>query len=155
MIAPYWSDIDTRCGGDIYYRQVERDSVRDGGVFDRIREDVSHAGYSFEPTSAVIVTWEGVTPQNVLPCKDQRVSQFFSSIQQCTNLHCDKILCSYNVSPTLSFHRGTLSSLCSQPTDIKLLLYSATSPWNGTPQVQGEGQLLLVRMLVTCQMVSV
>ena len=71
MIAPYWSDVDTRCGGDIYYRQVER--VRDNGVFDRIQDDVSRAGYSLEPTSAVVVTWEGVTSQNAMPCQDQRV----------------------------------------------------------------------------------
>lgn len=75
MIAPYWSDIDTRCGGDIWYRQLLLQP--DDDLSRRITLDVarSGAGANFRPKSAIIVTWEGVTPQNQAPCLDQRVSE--------------------------------------------------------------------------------
>ena len=75
MIAPYWSDVDTRCGGDIWYRQLLLEP--DDDLSRRINFEValSRAEADFRPKSAIIVTWEGVTPQNQLPCQDQRVSQ--------------------------------------------------------------------------------
>lgn len=74
MIAPYWSDIDTRCGGDIWYRQVQLQVEDD--LYYRIYFEVANAGvaHGFEPTLAVIVTWEGVSCQNGVPCLDKRVS---------------------------------------------------------------------------------
>ena len=73
MVAPYWSDIDTRCGGDIWFRQVTLTPSND--LFTRIFIEVSSsgAGADFKPTSAFIVTWEGVMSQNRAPCRDQRV----------------------------------------------------------------------------------
>lgn len=73
MIAPYWSDIDTRCGGDIFYRQVKLEP--NDKLYGRIRDDVGRTGLAsnFEPTSTIIVTWESVTPQNRIPCQDQKV----------------------------------------------------------------------------------
>ena len=75
MVAPYWSDIDTRCGGKVYYWQV--DVTQGSGLFKKIQDDVALArlGALFNPTSAVIVTWKAVTPENTFPCRDKRVSQ--------------------------------------------------------------------------------
>lgn len=74
MIAPYWSDIDTRCGGDVWYRTETLDASKN--LYWRIIIEVANSGavYNFVPTSALIVTWEGVTCQNDVPCTDQRVS---------------------------------------------------------------------------------
>lgn len=79
MVAPYWSDIDTRCGGDIWYRQVQL-QVGDN-LYSRIYDEVANAGVAhvFRPTSAVIVTWEEVTCQNGISCLDTRVSMPLSS----------------------------------------------------------------------------
>ena len=66
MIAPYWSDVDTRCDGEIYYRQEEHSS----GLFKKIQHDVALVGTSFKPKSAVVVTWKGVASR----CGDKRVS---------------------------------------------------------------------------------
>lgn len=75
MIAPYWSDIDTRCGGNVWYRQVQLEPDHD--LSRNIRREVAQSadGHDFTPKSAIIVTWAGVTPQNQVPCQDQRVSQ--------------------------------------------------------------------------------
>lgn len=74
MLAVYWSDVDTRCGGDIWYRQVNLELEDD--LYFRIYVEVDNAGvaHGFKPTSAVIITWEGVMCQNGVPCLDQRVS---------------------------------------------------------------------------------
>ena len=74
MVAPYWSDIDTRCGGDIWYRQVQLQV--DDDLYSTIYDEVDNAGvvYDFKPTSAVIVTWEGVMCQSGASCLDTRVS---------------------------------------------------------------------------------
>ena len=80
MIAPYWSDVDTRCGGDIYYRQVKLEPGSD--LFEKIQRDVSLTGLGadFKPTVAIIVTWEAVMSQNGNPCQDQRVSLYLYSM---------------------------------------------------------------------------
>lgn len=79
MIAPYWSDIDTRCGGDIWYRQVQLESHHD--LSRTIKHEVakSEKNPDFTPKSAIIVTWASVTPQNQEPCTDKRVSQTLTS----------------------------------------------------------------------------
>lgn len=76
MVAPYWSDVDTRCGGDIYYHQDRLDPTN--VLYYIINYEVAYTGQGadFWPTSALIVTWEGVTCTNNVPCNDQRVSQF-------------------------------------------------------------------------------
>ena len=73
MVAPYWSDVDTRCGGDIYYRHMK---VLPGDLYDDIKEDVNRTGLGdeFKASSVFIVTWEGVMCTNDVPCTDQRVS---------------------------------------------------------------------------------
>ena len=77
MIAPYWSDIDTRCGGanpgHIYYRQLSL--IPGSDLSKKIQDDIEY-GDSYEPTSVVIVTWEAVTPSN---CGDKRVKYIASS----------------------------------------------------------------------------
>lgn len=74
MVAPYWSDVDTRCGGDIYYRHIK--VVAGSDLFNEIKEEVrlTGLGNDFEASSVFIVTWEGVTCTNDVPCIDQRVS---------------------------------------------------------------------------------
>ena len=75
MIAVYWSDIDTRCGGDIWYRQVSLKPEDE--LSKNISLDIAKSEKEphFTPKSAIIVTWERVTSQNQYPCNDQRVSQ--------------------------------------------------------------------------------
>lgn len=75
MVAPYWSDVDTRCGGDVYYREM-KPVYANPELYFNITNDVFKSGvaYNFFPESAVIVTWEGVMCQNGIPCHDQRVS---------------------------------------------------------------------------------
>ena len=77
MIAPYWSDIDTRCGGDVWYRTMTLGQGDD--IYLRIIIEVLNSGvvYNFWPTSALIVTWERVACQNNIPCTDQRVSRVY------------------------------------------------------------------------------
>ena len=67
MIAPYWSDIDTRCGGSrdpahVYYRQLRL--IPSSDLDKKIQEEVilftGPDGAAFKPTSVVIVTWEAV-----------------------------------------------------------------------------------------------
>ena len=74
MIAPYWSDVDTRCGGNIYYRQLKVFPGSD--LYKDLQKEVGYTGLEadFKPSSAMIVTWEGVTTTNDVPCTDQRVS---------------------------------------------------------------------------------
>ena len=74
MIAPYWSDVDTRCGGDVYYRQMKLFPGPD--LYNTIQAEVGLTGLGadFKPSSVLIVTWEGVTCTNDVPCTDQRVS---------------------------------------------------------------------------------
>ena len=78
MVAPYWSDVDTRCGGDVWYRIIKLYSS--DNLFKVIQHEVGlhDEGNDFEPTSAVFVTWEGVTCTNNVPCTDQRVSSYHS-----------------------------------------------------------------------------
>ena len=74
MVAPYWSDIDTRCGGDIYYRQ--EDLALGHPLIYIIKHEVNLTGIAsdFEAMSAVIVTWEGVMCTSDIGCTDPRVS---------------------------------------------------------------------------------
>ena len=74
MIAPYWSDVDTRCGGDIYYREVQLESSSDP-IVKYIQEEVALTGVgaNFSPKHAFIVTWEKVKAQTGNPCHDTRV----------------------------------------------------------------------------------
>lgn len=67
MIAPYWSDVDTRCGrprdpARIDYRQLY--VLQGSDLYNEIQRDVSLVagpkGVVFNPTSVVIVTWEAV-----------------------------------------------------------------------------------------------
>lgn len=69
MIAPYWSNVDTRCGGGhIYYRQLNL--IPGSDLSKKIHNDIARSGYDiFLPTSVVIVTWKEVTPS----CGDDRV----------------------------------------------------------------------------------
>lgn len=74
MVAPYWSDVDTRCGGDIYYRQMK--VLPGSDLYYDIQEEVALTGLGadFKPSSVFIMTWEGVMCTNDVPCTDQRVS---------------------------------------------------------------------------------
>jgi hypothetical protein len=74
MVAPYWSDVDTRCGGYIWYRQMK--VIPGSDLFTKIKKEVKYTGLGadFEASSVMIVTWEGVTCTNDVICKDQRVS---------------------------------------------------------------------------------
>jgi alpha-tectorin len=57
-VAPYWTDIDNRVGGDIYYREVT-----DGTVLDQIGNDIRRAYpvlASCHPIWAYIVTYDEV-----------------------------------------------------------------------------------------------
>lgn len=67
MIAPYWSDVDTRCGGfhepgHVYYRQLH--VLKGSDLYNIIQKEVSLVGgpgdAAFEPTSVLIVTWKAV-----------------------------------------------------------------------------------------------
>ena len=70
MIAPYWSDVDIRCAGEIFYRQVKLEP--DNELTLKIQQDVAQSGNAFTPTSAVVVTWEKIrTPPN---CRISSVS---------------------------------------------------------------------------------
>lgn len=74
MIAPYWSDVDTRCGGDIYYRQLK--ILPGSDISYEIQQEVALTGLGadFKPSALFIATWEGVMSTNDVPCTDQRVS---------------------------------------------------------------------------------
>lgn len=76
MIAPYWSDIDTRCGGchrdpaSVYYRQLRL--IPGSDLYKKIQNEVALSSETdnsaFKPTSVVIVTWEAVRPSG---CYDE------------------------------------------------------------------------------------
>lgn len=75
MIAPYWSDVDTRCGGPrdpahVYYRQLS--VIPDTDLYKQIQEEVALVlephDADFKPTSVVIVTWVAVKPSD---CHDE------------------------------------------------------------------------------------
>lgn len=57
IIAPYWADVDTREAGTVWFREVN-----DSALLSRIGRDIcaNVVGLTFQPTSALIVTWEGV-----------------------------------------------------------------------------------------------
>ena len=58
LIAPYWADVDTREAGTVWFREVN-----DSALLNRLGRDI-HANvdniFSFQPTSALIVTWDRV-----------------------------------------------------------------------------------------------
>lgn len=68
MIAPYWSDVDTRCRGPhdqgrrhVYYRQLRVFPGSD--LYNKIQKEVSNVNVTdtiFKPTSVLIVTWNRV-----------------------------------------------------------------------------------------------
>lgn len=64
MIAPYWSDVDTRCRGPhdqghVYYRQLRVFPGSD--LHNKIQKEVSYVSDAiFKPTSVLIVTWNTV-----------------------------------------------------------------------------------------------
>ena len=76
MIAPYWSDIDTRCGrcrrdpARVCYRQLSLTPGSD--LYKKIQNEVALFNKTddstFKPTSVVIVTWKAVRPSG---CYDE------------------------------------------------------------------------------------
>ncbi|XP_069945612.1 nidogen isoform X2 [Cherax quadricarinatus] len=62
IIAPFYSDVDTRQAGTIWYRETS-----DPGTISRAKFDVQQyfsSAASFEPQGVFIVTWDGVGPYN-------------------------------------------------------------------------------------------
>ena len=57
LIAPYWADVDTREAGTVWFREVN-DSALLNRIGGNLRRNI--ASLSFQPTSALIVTWESV-----------------------------------------------------------------------------------------------
>ncbi|KAG0718545.1 Nidogen-1 [Chionoecetes opilio] len=62
IIAPFYSDVDARKAGTIWYRETS-----DTGTMSRSKTEVQQyfsSAADFSPTSAFIVTWDGVGPYN-------------------------------------------------------------------------------------------
>ena len=57
LIAVYWTDLDTRVQGDIYYRE-SRDSLEKSRVTSLIQKHRNDL--KFIPTYLWIITWDGV-----------------------------------------------------------------------------------------------
>ena len=57
IIAPYWADVDTRCGGGpVYFRETT-----DSGIRSKAVSEIPYASTNgFNPTHVTIVTWPGV-----------------------------------------------------------------------------------------------
>jgi len=62
VVSPYWTDIDTRRGGDVYYREILNISSLNSLGYE-IRRSFS-SFYSFKPTWAFCVTWYQVANYN-------------------------------------------------------------------------------------------
>ncbi|XP_054720525.1 nidogen-2-like [Uloborus diversus] len=62
IIAPLYSDVDTRGSGRVYYRETQASELLERATRD-IRSHFSNAG-SFQPRSLFIVTWEEVGHYN-------------------------------------------------------------------------------------------
>lgn len=59
LIAPYWADVDTRETGIVWFREVN-DSALLNTIGSDIRTTIGDSILSFQPTSALIATWDGV-----------------------------------------------------------------------------------------------
>ena len=57
-IAPFYSDVDTRIQGSIYYRESQQPELI-GAVIQILEENFNSAD-GFKPTSLLIVTWDSV-----------------------------------------------------------------------------------------------
>lgn len=60
LIAPYWSDVDTRNGGQVWFREASSDAA----LLMRARNEIRMAFISqmmFEPTFLFIATWDHVS----------------------------------------------------------------------------------------------
>ncbi|XP_061299099.1 sushi, nidogen and EGF-like domain-containing protein 1 [Pezoporus flaviventris] len=58
LVAPYWADVDTRLGGDVFYRQS-----RDPRLLARLGRDLAAVtvGQAPSPTWALVATWDRVS----------------------------------------------------------------------------------------------
>ena len=90
LIAPYWADVDTREAGTVWFR-----AVNDSSLLNRIGRDVRASvddASSFQPKSALIVTWESVGYYSahydlVSPCLSCSLafpSQLYEKLGGCT-----------------------------------------------------------------------
>ena len=59
IIAPFWADVDTRCGdGNVFYRQTTSNSIRDKAASDI--GNLPSLSSAFYPSLVLIVTWDEV-----------------------------------------------------------------------------------------------
>ena len=54
-IAPFWADVDTRCAGNVFYRQTT--SSADVA---KANSDVHRGGFNFSASLLAVVTWDRV-----------------------------------------------------------------------------------------------
>ncbi|KAE9546599.1 hypothetical protein FO519_010189 [Halicephalobus sp. NKZ332] len=69
MIAPFWADVDTRCSGEVYFRQTTNDSV-----LKKANQEIANAFpemHNIHLKWAFIATWYNVTSFQDLECKDE------------------------------------------------------------------------------------
>lgn len=72
LVAAYWSDVDIRCGGAVYYRMT-KDPATLVDIGSVVKELGTTASQSFIPKEALIVTYYEVAKLSV-PCDPTTVS---------------------------------------------------------------------------------
>ena len=65
MFAPYWSDVDIRCGGNIFYR-VTKDTTLLAQIYQDVLRSPDAADFSF-PQEALVITFVNVAHTS-FPC---------------------------------------------------------------------------------------
>ena len=72
LVAAYWSDVDIRCGGAIYYR-IAKDPATLADIGSVVKELGTTASQNFVPVEALIVSYYEVSKLSV-PCNPTTVS---------------------------------------------------------------------------------
>ena len=71
LIAPFWADADTRCGGLVYYRETTANSIL-AKVANDVQSSLSLLN-DFYPSSVVIATWHQVGYFDCVDSLDNKV----------------------------------------------------------------------------------
>ena len=53
--APFWADVDTRCAGNVFYRQTTTSAH-----VDKANSDIHRGGFNFSASLLAVVPWDRV-----------------------------------------------------------------------------------------------
>ena len=84
-VSPFWGDIDTRRGGDVFYREI-LDATSLNSIAYEIRRSFS-SFYSFKPTWAYCVTWYQVANYGWTGFQSSPINNTFQAIVATNGLY--------------------------------------------------------------------